>query len=133
MDTLSKVIFEHKLDNPINAEEFEITDYIDYEHRQECCESCYLDFEHIDMYREQINELEKITKIKVVWIKDEGIVVYLYWDECFTKPERVWVSIAARNEQNWYYNDEVIVVIDIEWRTHKEDLQDGNFVVNSIY
>jgi hypothetical protein len=66
MDTESKVIFEHKLSIPIDAKDFNIESYISYEHNQDCCENCYLDFEHIDLYRKQIDELIEITSIKVV-------------------------------------------------------------------
>lgn len=135
MDTLSKIIFDKELQTPIEAKWFNIKDYISYEHDQDCCENCYLDFEHIDLYQNQIENLEEISKIKVIGIKDEWVVVYLYWkkEDYQWERERVWVSLQARNEQNWYYNDEVTIVIKIDWQEYKEDLQDWWFVVNDVY
>ena len=113
MQTFSKIIFEQKLTTPVNAKDFNIEDYISYEHAQDCCEDCYIDFEHVDMYRWQIDSLWTIWAIKIVWVKYEWIVVYLYKNKITPDANRVWISLAARNKQNWYYNDEVILVVKI--------------------
>lgn len=127
------MIFEHIFKEPIKAEKFKVEDYISYDHNQDCCEWCYIDFEHVDMYRDQIDKLWSVVKMEVVWVKDEWIVVYLYnWEESFWEPRRVWVSLAARNEQNWYYNDEVIVVVKVWNLEFKKDLQELWFVENLI-
>ena len=134
MDIKSKIIFDYTLENALDSKTFNIKDYISYTHSQDCYENCYLDFEWVDLYRNQIDELELITRVKVVGIQDEWVVVYLYWDLWhWWEPKRVWVSLQARNEQDWYYNDEVTIVINIEWELHQEDLQDWDFVVNDVY
>ena len=127
-------IFRKKLETEIKAKDFNLTDYISYEHFQDCCENVYIDFEHIDIFREQINELETINEISINWVEWEWIVVFLYnWDDDWGAPKRVGVFLACRNSQNWYYSGDLDLIVDIDGVITKIDLRgDTDFVLDDI-
>lgn len=80
---------------------------LSYYHEQSCCEKVYVDFEDIPNYIEQVSSLWIISKVTISSVKNDGIVVFLYpveWD-------RLWIFLPCRNEQNWYYSDNLTIQI----------------------
>jgi len=65
-----KKLFEHTFATPIIATEFNVEEYIDFEHDQDCCEHVYIDFEHLDLYKPMIDSLKKIYKFEI-WTAPE--------------------------------------------------------------
>jgi hypothetical protein len=64
-------IFRKKFLEKIDAEGFNLTDIISYDHNQDCCEKVYIDFEHIDLHRRDIVNLKQISEISIKGVEGE--------------------------------------------------------------
>lgn len=124
-------IFDIKLKEPIHPEDFDIRDYIEGYHDQDCCENVYIDFTHVEKQRGEIDLLWKIDGIELRTAPEEGIIVNLY-DKDLPRGKRVSIFLACRNEQNWYYNDQLDVVFKINWLRISTNLNELGCVVSSI-
>lgn len=124
-------IYRHQFPEPKVASEFKITDYISDYHSQDCCESVYIDFEHLDTFRNQIDELWEIVGITINVVTWEWITVFLYSDMDEKTERRMGIFLACRNVQNWYYSDALELVIQEGIRQIRIDLQEVGAVDNS--
>lgn len=123
-------IYKHKFDTPIIATEFKVTDYISGHHDQDCCETVEIDFEHLDTFRSQIDELQEIVGISINVVPWEGITVFLYSDMNEKTEKRMGIFLACRNHQNGYYSSDLDLIIK-EWnKTITIDLQEVGAVDN---
>ena len=109
--------------NKIQSEQFNLKDYLSDEHRQDCCENVYIDFDHIDNSKKEIIEKWFIEKMEIYRQPWQWINVVLYnWSE---RSSVEWVNIflACRNEQNWYYNDDLDLIVSVNWIKKTFDLR----------
>lgn len=116
---ISKKFFEQKLLTPIEAKTFNIKDYIHWEHSQDCCENVYIDFDHIDSYRDMINSIWEIIKIEWWTAPEDWVIIKIYNKEW----NNYGIYLPCRNEQNWYYNDALEIIFNIEWVETNFELQ----------
>lgn len=128
-------LYKHKFITPVRATDFKIKDYISYEHFQDCCEEVYIDFEHLDTFRWEIDKMETIVGISINSVEWEWIVIFLYsvMDEKYEScDKRFWIFLACRNSQNGYYSDDLTLIIKHNDTTVKIDLQEKKAVNNII-
>lgn len=139
METIEKKVwvrfYNKVLSTPIKAQGFDIRNYIDYEHNQDCCEHVYIDYDHVDKAHKQVEWLGEITSVEFWTCPEDWFLVKLYngeLDKLTNEP--VWDSIylPCRNEQNWYYSDSLELIIKIEWEENRFDLQKLECVYNDI-
>lgn len=128
--------FRHKFTSPIPWKDFVVTDYLSDHHDQDCCENVYVDFEHIDVYREQIDGLGQITEISLSGVENEWIVLFLYDGTIGfnNEPNRLGLFIACRNSQNGYYSSNLELKVKIsDTESHTFDLQAMDFIKDEVY
>lgn len=108
-------ILSYIFHNPVEAVNFNLKDYISYEHEQDCCEHVYIDFDHLDSHIPEIIAKWTISRLEIYPVPGLGINVVLYKDN---EPYIEWVHIflACRNIQNWYYNNGLSLVFN--WDTY---------------
>lgn len=129
----SVVIFSHTFTNPINWGDFKVEDYVSYYHYQDCCESVYIDFDHVESQRDEMTRLWIIKKMEIATAPWDGIILNLYnWENDGFSDTRVSIFLACRNQQNWYYNDELKLIVSVEWVKFEQELQEIDCVENDI-
>lgn len=116
----SEVFYTKVLNTKLDAKTFNITDYVEWYHNQDCCENVYIDFEHIDTYRNMIDAIGIIYKIELATAPEDWFIFYIYNDE----DVRYGIYLPCRNCQNWYYSDDLELILKIDWEEHKFDLQE---------
>ena len=81
---------------------------ISSDHQQDCCEAHYLDFDNSRQDFKMVEQmLSKIDKIEIYWEEWMGVTFFFYDGE-----ERVWIFIPWRAENNWYYSDDLQLIIN---------------------
>lgn len=125
----SKKIYSKKLNSIIKANKFDIKKYISYKHNQDCCEKVYIDFEHMDLTKSMVKQIGDISKIEIWTAPEDWIIFYVYND----KKERYWIFLPCRNEQNWYYNDRLNLIINIKNEETIIELQWKGAIKNIIH
>lgn len=131
-----KCIFTYKYQKKIKASNFDLRSIIHYEHEQDCCENVYIDYQHADIQKEEINSLWYVSHFEVMTAPWDWFFVNIYnWEKCdLWIPIRCSVFFACRNEQNWYYNDKLDLIIKIDEEERKRlELQKEWCVLNDIW
>ena len=127
--------FRHQFASPVPAKEFKVQDYLSDYHAQDCCENVYVDFEDLEIYRDQIDELGFITEFLLSGVKNEWIVMFLYngTTGITGEPHRLWIFMACRNSQNGYYSDNLELIVKVsESTSHRFDLREMEFIKDEI-
>ena len=89
-------------------------------HEQSCCESHYLDFSDFQScFQEVERKFNKIEKIEIKWTPWMWITLFFYENKD-EENERVWIFIPWRWYNNWYYSDELILIVTLEDWTNKK-------------
>lgn len=113
IDTL---IFE----NPLELDEEKINNMFDSYHEQSCCENHYLDFDSFTEDFQMVKDvLKKIDKIEIYWEEWMWITLFFYdWEE------RVWIFLAGRNTNNWYYTTNLTLIVKLaNWFKKEYDIE----------
>lgn len=96
---------------PLKVDYNLIFDNISSEHIGDCCERHELDFENTRKEFELVEDtLSKIDKLEIYWEVWMWVTFFFYdWDK------RVWIFVPWRGNNNWYYSDDLTLIIDIPW------------------
>ena len=115
----SEMFYQKILSNPIQATKFDVLETFKWSHSQSCCEDVYVDIEHLDTYKDMIEAIWEIVKIEFWTAPEDWFIVKIYNKE----DNNYWIYFPCRNEQNWYYDDEIDLTINIEWDKKEFELQ----------
>lgn len=110
-------IFSIKLQSPIEAKDFRVEDYVSYYHEQECCEHVYIDFDHVEKQRDEINAMGYVQSIELMTAPEEWVIVNLYgWiiEGTYGAQCKTSIFLACRNVQNGFYNDDLSILFKID-------------------
>lgn len=95
-------------------------------HAQDCCEWHELDFDSSEQDFKMVQDmLTKIDKLEIYWEEWMWVTFYFYdWEK------RVWVFVPWRWSNNWYYWNNITLIIKLpNWFTKEYDVteyQDEN-------
>jgi hypothetical protein len=82
-----------------------------------------------------VDDLRVITKMEIRTAPEDWFIVKVYNNqpESIEKPNSYWIFYPCRNEQNWYYSDDLLLNVTI-WDTKKTlDLQELWCVKDEIF
>lgn len=78
---------------------------LEYEHRQDCCEEVYANFEHLKLYKDILNIEFKDNLIERISLaNNHGFFIIGYLNDI------VKIFVPCYNVQNGYYNDELTLI-----------------------
>lgn len=115
MQPITQPIFAHIFETPIQADTFDLRNYVKDYHEQDCCESVFLDMDMLDIYKDTIKALDNIKWFSILWVPWEGILVYIlpYNKSCY-EPTPLKIFIPLYNSQNGYYSSDLQLIITID-------------------
>lgn len=96
---------------------------IEGEHRQDCCENVYADFDVIDYHKKDI-EGKNFKELLIFGVEKMGFLLCLYQD--WEKSEKIFVP--CYNSQNGYYSSELRLVIN-----GKTEIDISEYVEDDVY
>ena len=93
--------------NPLEVDYEEIFWMFESDHQSNCCEWHELDFDNSEQDFKMVEDmLSKIDKLEIYWEKWMWVTFFFYdWEK------RVWVFVPWRWSNNWYYWDNIELII----------------------
>lgn len=93
-------------------------------HEQNCCEDHYLDFDDFEKSFEAITQrwYSKIEKIEIYWTPWMWVTLFFY-ETKDEEVERVWIFIPWRASNNWFYSDDLTLIVTLpNWFKKEYDI-----------
>ena len=125
----STEVYAQTLKTPIKATEFDAWNYVSDYHDQDCCENVYIDMDAYKSCQPMVDELWEITRISIDSAPKDGFIFRVYNKDW----QSYGIFFACYNKQNWYYSDNLDLILNIEWVETTINLNSLSCVKDEIY